>query len=73
MDLVDPTMRTRGGRSEILLFRTRRRWVGRAHPVGTAVSGSMICELWERVLSAVEGYELQLVGGEMLVGGGSSF
>jgi hypothetical protein len=29
--------------------------------------------LWERVLSAVEGYELQLVGGEMPVGGGSSF
>lgn len=44
-----------------------------AHPVGVAVSLNMVCELWERVLSAAKEYELQLVGGEMPVGGGSSF
>ena len=67
MGRVDPTMRKRGGRSEILLFRRRRRLIGGAHPVGAAVSLSMV------VLSAAKEYELQLVGGEMPVGGGSSF
>ena len=73
MDRVDPTMRRRGGRSEILLFRRRRSWVKGGHPVGVAVSLSMVCDSWERVLSAANEYELQLVGGEMPVGGGSSF
>jgi hypothetical protein len=73
MGRVDPTMRKRGGRSEILLFRRRRRLIGGPHPVGAAVSLSMVCELWERVLSRAKEYELQLVGGEMPVGGGSSF
>jgi len=73
MGRVDPTMRRRGGRSEILLFPRRRRWKRGAHPVGAAVSLSMVCELWERVLNATKEYELPLVGGEMPVSGGSSF
>jgi hypothetical protein len=54
MGLVDPTMRTRGGRSGMLLFRTRMRWMRKAHGVGAAVSGvwSASCGSW--VLSAVD-------------------